>query len=99
MPLRPNIANHDAHVVSQLVLNRQVVLRRILAPHMRLELSKQQNWTEYRPVHGLSPRRIEYSVKRIGVGSATVCWSSVLSQERQVELSFHGESTAAEWWL
>src|SRR5215469_385495 len=80
--------------MSQLMLDGKVVLRRILAPHMRLELSKQENWTEYRPVHRLSPHRIKYSIEWIRIHS-----TSILTKKRQVELSVHGESTAAEWRL
>src|ERR1700757_4038461 len=94
MPLRSDVANHDTHVMSQLVLNRQVVLRRILAPHMRLELSKQQNWTEYGPVHRLSSCGIQYSIEGIRIDS-----TSILTKKRQIELSLHRESTAAEWRL
>src|SRR5215470_3830157 len=94
MPLRPYVTNHDTHVMSQLMLNRQVVLRRILAPHMRLELSKQQNRAECRPVDGLPSWWIQDSIKRIGIDRC-----SILPQERQVELSFYRESTSAEWRL
>src|SRR5215813_9445327 len=80
--------------MSQLVLNRQVVLRRILRTHMRLKLSKQQNRTECRPVDGLPPHWVQDSIERIGIDRC-----SILPKKRQVELSIDRESTAAKWWL
>ena len=94
MPLRSYVANHEAHVMSQLVLDRQIVLRRVLRAHVRLELSKQQDRTEYRPVHRLAPWRIQDSIERIGIYRCPI-----LPQEGQVELGVNGESTSAEWRL
>ena len=65
MPLRSHIADLQNQVFGQLALDVQVVLSRILRPQVRLKLSVKQNGTVERPVHWLSPRRIENSVKRI----------------------------------
>ena len=46
MCLRSNEGNSQEHVRSQLALNCQVVLLRILCPQVRLEFTKEQNGTE-----------------------------------------------------
>ncbi len=67
MALRSHIADLQNQVFGQLALDVQVVLGGILRPQMRLKLSVEQNGTVERPVHWLSSRRIENSVKRIGL--------------------------------
>src|SRR5438309_1628957 len=62
MTLRPYITNLDLHVVRQLALNRQVVLRGILAAHVGLELSEQSVRTEHCPVYRLISCRVQDSV-------------------------------------
>src|SRR5215470_3573892 len=94
VPLRPDITNLQFHVIRQLLLNREVVLRRILAAHVRLELSEQEVGTEHSPVHRLIPWRIQDTVhtgkrrqaERIGVGERPA-----LILKRSVEPRVEGE--------
>ena len=66
MALRSHVTHLQNQVLGQLALDVQVVLGRILRPQVRLKLPVEQNRAVERPVHWLSPRRIENPVKRIG---------------------------------
>ena len=96
------VAYLQFQIPSQFAFDGQVVLRRILTSHFRLELAEKKNWTEHAPVHWLPAWRIQDTVvarqlrqtERIGVGERPT-----LIEKRSVEESIERERATSEWRL
>ena len=102
MPLRTNIADLKLHVFGQLTLDIEVVLRRILAAHVRLHLSEQRVWTEHCPVCRLVPRRIENAIHAAQLRQAEgigVSETSALVTKRLIQQSIEGECAPTKGWF
>ena len=75
MSLRAHIPDLNFHVVREFALDREIVLRGILAAHVWLKLSEEQNRTEGRPIDRLAAWRVQDSVEWIRVEKVPL-WSS-----------------------
>ena len=93
MSLRPHIAELKHHISRQFLLEVQVVLRRILGAHVRLEIPVQQHGTEGSPILRGAGWRAQYSIKRIGTDGAA------LRNEGSVQKRCGQEGAAAERWF
>ena len=62
MPLRAHIPDLNFHIVREFALDGEIVLRRILAAHVWLKLSEEQNRTESRPIDRLAAWRVQDSI-------------------------------------
>src|ERR1700741_2450980 len=94
MALRSHITNLKLHILRQLALNREVILRGILTPHVRLELSEQRVRAKHSPVHRLPSFRIKDSIhpgKRVQSERIRIREASALVQERLVKQSVERE--------
>src|SRR4051794_18021464 len=99
VPLRTNIANLKLHIVGQLALDCEVVLRRVLVSHLRLKRPKQSNWTKHGPVHGLVPRWSQDTVDTRQRGQAEwvgIRESTALIFKRCIKQSVKWERASAE---
>src|SRR3954468_3777947 len=102
MTLRADVPDFKFHIVRQLALNSEVVLRRILATHLRLECSKQRNWTKHGPVHRLATWWSQDSVDTGQRGEPErirVRESTALIFKRGVKQSIEGECASSEGWF
>src|SRR5437660_4074845 len=93
MALRAHVAKPQTQILRQFTLNTEVVLHRVLRPHVRLEFAKQQDGTEDGPIHRLAARRIQYAVERIRI------WKSCLRIEGGIKEGLDQEGATAERWL
>src|SRR6266496_1769259 len=96
MALRSHITNLQLHIVRQLALNREVILRGILTPHVRLKLSEQRVRAKHSPVHRLPSFRIKdsiYAGKRVQAEGIGIREASALVQERLVKQGVERERT------
>src|SRR5258708_18859095 len=75
MALRAHVAHLQLQVPTQLTLDRQIVLGRILTSHFRLKLAEQQNGAEHAPVHRRVPWRTQDTVHSCQLGHAE--WSRI----------------------
>ena len=102
MALRSHITDLDLHIVSQLVLDGEVILGGILTAHVRLESSEQSIGAEHSPVHRLPTLRIKDAIdtgeggqpERIGIRKL-----SALIQKRLVEHCVEWECAPTEGGL
>ncbi len=103
MPLRPDVTHLEFHIVGQLMLDVEVILGRVLATHVRLELSEQRVWTEHSPVHRLTPYWIQDTVHPGERRSTRMDWGkrswSALVQKRFVEQGVKWECASSKWRL
>src|SRR5262249_26927477 len=63
--LRSHIAHLQLQVSCQFAFDCQVVLRRILAPQVRLKLPEELNGPEHSPVHSFTAWRIQNAVMAV----------------------------------
>src|SRR5580704_16645498 len=93
MPLRTYVGYLQENIAGQFPLNRQIVLIRILRPHVRRELSEINATKESRPVDGLPARRIQDSRERIRSDCAVLPDIGSLQKRRRDEVA------SPEWRL
>src|SRR5579863_7936484 len=72
MALRANVSELHDNITGQLPLNRQVVLRRVLRPHVRLEITVKQHGPEAGPILGRTRRWAQDAIKRIRIDGTTL---------------------------
>src|SRR5262249_42474144 len=80
VPLRSHVADLEKDLAGQLPLDRQVVLVGILHPQVRRKFTEEGHRQELRPIEGLSSRRIENAVERIGEDVAALVEIRCLQQ-------------------
>src|ERR1700683_402659 len=91
MPLGAHVADFQLHISGQFSLDSEVVLSGILRAHVRLEIAKEKDGLECRPIHLTSSRGVEDSVKRIQIRGG-----AVLAQKRLVKLRLIDKGASAE---
>src|SRR5271155_3291327 len=91
MPLGADVADFQLQVSAYLALDGEVVLSGILCAHVRLEIAKEEDGLECRPVHRTFSRGVEDSVKRIQISRG-----AVLAQKRLVKLRLVDKGASAE---
>src|SRR5260370_30427949 len=88
--LQPDIGDRENKVFCKFTLHSEVVLLSILRPGILGGLTKQQNRTEALPIHRLTARRVQEAIEWVGEGG-----SSILPEERRIELRVEDEAAAA----
>src|SRR5712664_2003500 len=91
MALPPDIGDRENKVFCKFTLQSEVVLLSILRPGILGRLTKQQNRTEALPIHRLTARRVQEAIEWVGEGG-----SSILPEERRIELRVEDEAAAAK---
>src|SRR4029077_12193242 len=91
--LRANVTQLQENVARQLPLDREIVLIRILRPHVWLEISKIRSAEKPGPIQRLAARRIQDTGERIRMDTARL-----IHKGRLQERAGNG-FTAPEWRL
>src|SRR5437763_14753954 len=91
MALTPHVCNLQYQIPGNFALNSEVVLLGVLRARILRGLTDQKNRTKDRPVDGLTSRRVQDAVERIGE-----CCAAILPKVRSIELRVDYEGAVAD---